>query len=151
MINKILKPPESKYKIPGYFASPIDLYGGYQIYVPALAIAKTQFPDIEFFEPALKNWTNEQWLKDWVQIASSLGLITVLPRLDRSIGKGCYREIADSITLGIPIYVFRHDKKTYLPFQKQIRISFIKRTFRDYARIYSLPPDAGINMKGDNS
>jgi hypothetical protein len=132
---------KANYLIPGYFASPIDLYLGSRIYAPALAVAKTQFPNIYFIEPALKNWTNEQWLKDWVQIAPNLGLITVLPRLDRSIGKGCYKEITDSITLGIPIYIFDHQEKEFAPFKKQILFPFISRSYPQFARVYFHAPE----------
>lgn len=148
-INILPHPPSLKqapsikradYSIPGYFASPIDLYLGPQIYTPALTIAQKQFPDIDFIEPALMDWNNAEWLRDWVQIAPNLGLITVLPRLDRSIGMGCHKEIADSLTLGIPIYIFDYDTEAFSPFSKQIRLPFKTRTPYYFARAYSHSP-----------
>ncbi len=136
MIDKILKPPESRYGIPGYFASPIDLYGGSQTYVPALAAAREQFPNIDFIEPMLKSWTNVTWLKEWVEIAPNLTLLAVLPRSDKTIGKGVYQEITDSGFLGIPIYIFDPDSETFRPFNKVIKLRFINRSYRNFARVY---------------
>lgn len=132
-------PPSSK-PIPGYFATPLDLYGS-PLYYYSIEIARNQFPLIQFIEPAEKNWTNEQWLINWEHILPTLKMLTCLPREDRSIGRGCFKEITDSDTIGIPVYVFSHDKKTFFPLQKQIRLPFITRTFRRYARVYSHPPD----------
>lgn len=137
---RIKQAPKSRYVIHGYFASPIDLYNSL-LYAPALDAARAQFRDISFIEPRLKDWTNAEWLRDWVEIAPTLGLITILPRIDGSIGKGCYKEISDSITLGIPIYIFDHQQKEFFPFQKQIRFPLTKRTFQVYARVYFHTPE----------
>lgn len=138
--TRILKPPESKYMIPGYFGCVMDLYNGSQIYAPALAVAKKQFPDIDWIEPASKDWNNEQWLKEWAEIIPHLGLLTILPRLDKTIGRGCYREIIDAGFVGIPRYIYDHDEQIFAPFKKVIKLPFIKRTFPHFARVYFHSP-----------
>ena len=147
--KRILKPAESKYTIPGYFGCVMDLYNESHIYAPALAIAKKQFPDIDFVEPALKDWNNVTWFKEWAEIVPHLGLLTILPRLDKTIGRGCYREILDAGFVGIPIYIYDYDNKIFTPFKKVIRLSFIKRSYRNFARVYfqALPENVGTDAK----
>ena len=114
----------------------MDLYSGSQIYAPALAIAEKQFPDIDFVEPAKMSWNNTVWLEAWSKIIADLGLITILPRLDKTIGKGCYRELIDSGFVGIPRYIYDYDNRIFAPFAKVIRLPFVKRSFPYYARVY---------------
>lgn len=119
-----------------YFAAPLDVGSAASVYQAALAAARRCWPDYEIFEPLTKNWNTEQWLELWPIVLASLSVLTVIPRSDGSIGKGCYKEIVEARWKGIPVFVYLDNTGEFEPFEKIRRVSSKHRSLIYYAFIY---------------
>jgi hypothetical protein len=84
-----------------YIIAPVDLHRT-QEYQDILSRARIVFQD-HLIVPGVYAHT-DHWRKLWPQVRTLFRTGIVIPRVDRSIGSGCFREVWDFILRDIPLY-----------------------------------------------
>lgn len=87
----------------GYLATVTDLYDSDR-YERGQALARARWSNVVWTEPARLGWSLDQWRAVWPDILATLDLLAVIPRADRTIGRGVWQEIIDCQARGLPIY-----------------------------------------------
>jgi hypothetical protein len=114
----------------GYLAAPTDLYHTRR-YARACQDARHNWPDYQWTEPALLRWTFSHWRVHWPEILSNLSLLAVVPRVDLTIGRGCWFEITDCQARAIPVVVWQNG---HWPQLASLELSDIE-DFRYWAKV----------------
>ncbi len=123
-----------------YFAAPLDTMGS-PAHRKALAAARRQFSGFRIIDPSRLRWNTGEWLVEWPKLLPQLDALSVLPREDRTVGAGCFREIADARVAGIPVWVFSSESQAFRPLQRMRRLNWRQRSMVYYARVWVMAPN----------
>jgi hypothetical protein len=127
-----------------YFAAPLDLMGASE-HRASLRVARRQFPGARIVDPARLFRDSDEWASAWPALLLTLDVLAVLPRLDGSLGWGCWQEITDARKAGLPVWVFSPEAQAFLPLLRMRRLTWPTAAY--YARVYTSTGEIAAHVK----